>query len=232
MDQPKNELSILSLAEDDRPREKLLHKGLPSLSNAELIAILIGSGNTEMNAVDLSKLILKHVDNDLNELGKQTIKELQVHKGIGEAKALTIVSALELGRRRKESEPVTKPKIISSEDVYDLLSSTYQDLAHEECWIALVNRANFVIKTIQISMGGIAGTVVDQKIIFKHALEHNASGIVLTHNHPSGNLVASDEDKNITQKITKSCKLLDIKLLDHVIFAGNDYLSFSDENMI
>ncbi len=225
-------LNIKSWAAEDRPREKLLIKGNAALSDAELIAILLGTGTNTMSAVDLAKKILQVADNNLNVLAKLSIKELMKVKGIGEAKAISIVAALELGRRRKESDVDEKPKITSSRDAFDYIKADLMDIPHEEFWILLVNRANRIIKKQQISLGGVAGTVADPKIIFKMALEELASGIVLVHNHPSGNLTASQADINLTKKLKEAGKLLEIQVVDHIIIGGKKYFSFADENIL
>lgn len=225
-------LNIKSWAEEDRPREKLLLKGKASLSEAELIAILIGSGTPLMSAVDLSKHILNHVDNNLNALAKLTVKDLTKFKGIGEAKAISIVAALELGRRRKETEPSKRIKITSSSDVHILMKAHLLDLSHEEFWVVMLNRANQVIKKQLISSGGVSGTVADPKIIFKMALDELASSIILCHNHPSGNLKPSQADINLTKKLKEAGKMLEIPVLDHIIFTNESYFSFADESMM
>ena len=225
-------LNIKSWAEEDRPREKLLLKGKASLSEAELIGILIGSGTRSMSAVDLSKHILNQSGNDLNQLAKLSVKDLMKFKGIGEAKAISIVSALELGRRRKDTEPQKKPQITSSEDAYKIISPELLDNRHEEFWILLLNRRNIVIKKQLISSGGVTGTVADPKIIFKSALEELACGIILAHNHPSGNLKPSQQDIHLTKKMTEGGRVLEIPVLDHIIFTDNGYFSFADENML
>jgi DNA repair protein RadC len=225
-------LKILNWAEEDRPREKLLLKGKSALSDAELIGILIGSGTVSMSAVELGKHILNTSGNDLNELAKLNVKELQKFKGIGEAKAISIISALELGRRRKDSEPAKRAKIASSEDIYNLMKPNLLDLPHEEFWVILLTRANHVIKKVPISSGGVSGTVADPKIIFKTALENLASAIILVHNHPSGNLKPSEADDTLTKKLKYAGALLDIPVLDHIIFTNNNYFSFADENKI
>ncbi|WP_066632170.1 RadC family protein [Labilibacter marinus] len=223
-------LSIKEWAVEDRPREKLLSKGISSLSNAELIAILIGSGNREESAVDVSKRILNDVGNNLNELGKTTIEKLKRdYRGIGEAKAICIVAAMELGRRRKLSEVKEKPKITGSRDVFDLMHPVLADLPHEEFWILLLNRANKVISTQKISQGGIAGTVMDTKLIMKAGIDQLASSIILCHNHPSGNKQPSQQDKNITLKLKEAGKILDLPVLDHIIVTDGGFYSFSDE---
>lgn len=225
-------LKIQDWAEEDRPREKLLLKGRSSLTDAEILAILIGSGTITLSAVDVAKLILNGVDNDLNKLSKLTVKELQKFKGIGEAKAIAIISALELGRRKMDTGASKEDKINSAKDVYQILRPHFIDLPHEEFWVLLLNRANQVIKKVQISSGGVTGTVVDAKIIFKQALEHLACGIILAHNHPSGNLQASEQDIQLTQKIKAAGILLDIQLLDHLIITNNHFLSFVEEGIM
>jgi DNA repair protein RadC len=223
---------ILSWAEEDRPREKLLLKGKAALSDAELVAILIGSGTRELSAVDLSKIILQKASNNLNELAKLSIKDLMKVKGIGEAKAISIIAALELGRRRKESEGVRRARISSSRDAYDQIQPYLLDLPHEEFWLLLLNRANEVIKPVQVSQGGVSGTVADPKIIFKFAIENLSSAIILVHNHPSGNLKPSEADKELTRRLSSAGKLLEIPILDHLIFTDGGYLSFADEGML
>jgi DNA repair protein RadC len=230
--QSEKALKIKSWSPEDRPREKLILKGKSALSDAELIAILLGSGTTAMSAVDLAKKVLHPADNNLHELARLTVKDLTKIKGIGQAKALTIVAALELGRRRKELESNEKGKITGSRDAYDLLKSDLLDIAHEEFWVLLLNRANRVIRKSQISQGGVAGTVADPKIIFKLALDDLASGVILAHNHPSGNLTASQADLDLTKKLKEAGKLLDIQVLDHIIVAGQKYFSFADEGMM
>jgi DNA repair protein RadC len=232
MSEPGGSLKILSWAEEDRPREKLLLKGKSALSDAELIAILIGSGTRSMSAVDVGKLILSQAGNNLNELARFSVKDLQKIKGIGEAKAISIVSALELGRRRKESEFTEKAKVSCSNDIYLLMKPELMDLPKEEFWVMLLNRANRLIKKEQISSGGISGTVADPKIIFKAALEQYASSVVLVHNHPSGNLKPSQADIDLTNKMKAAGKLLEIPVLDHIIFGDEGYLSFADEGML
>jgi len=225
-------LTIKTWAEDDRPREKLLSKGRQTLSDAELIAILIGSGSRNETAVELSKKILASVSNNLNELSKLSINDLIKFKGIGEAKAISIVAALELGRRRKETENIKREKIVSSQIAYDFMKPTFIDLPHEEFWILLLNRSNAVIKKECISRGGVAGTVVDTKIIMKLALENLASSIMLFHNHPSGNLKPSDADIKITKNIKAAGQLMDVQLLDHIIMTDSNYYSFNDEGIM
>ena len=224
--------NIKQWAEADRPREKLMTKGRSVLSEVELIAILIGSGTKSLSAIDVAKNILAAVNNDLNALAKYTVKDLIKFKGIGEAKAISIVAALELGRRRKESEVVTKPKITSSQAAYEVLTPYLLDLPHEEFWIILLNRANQVIALKKISSGGISGTVADVKMIFKEALDELASSIILAHNHPSGNNQPSQADINLTAKMKEAGGILDIAVLDHIIFADNKFFSFADEAMM
>ncbi len=232
MDNDSKRLSIPSWAEEDRPREKLLARGRQALSNAELIAILIGSGNREESAVELSKRILSSIANDLHELGKVSVQDLQKFKGIGEAKAITIVAALELGRRRKVAEPKKKKIITSSNEAYEEMQPLLDDLTHEQFWILLLSRSNQIISKVQISSGGISGTVVDARLIFKPALEALASGIILFHNHPSGNLKPSHQDIEITNKLVKGAKSLDMTILDHLIISERGFYSFKDEGMI
>lgn len=225
-------LTIKNWAAEDRPREKLLLKGKNTLSDAELIAILLGTGTASSSAVDLAKKVLQCTANNLDELARLSVKELMKVKGIGEAKAVTIVAALELGRRRKELVTEEKTKITSSKDAYELVQSDLMDLPHEEFWIILTNRAQRVIKKQQISSGGVAGTVADPKLIFKVALEELASGLILVHNHPSGNLTASQTDITLTHRMKESGKLLEIQVLDHLIVAGKRYFSFADEGLL
>ncbi|SMG29746.1 DNA repair protein RadC [Marivirga sericea] len=224
--------SIKSWAEADRPREKLLTHGRSVLSDAELVAILIGSGTQSLSAIDVGKNILSDVNNDLNHLAKFSVKELTRFKGIGQAKAISIIAALELGRRRKESTVQEKPKIVSSQDAYDLLKSVMLDLHHEEFWVIMLNRANRVIRMKRVSSGGISGTVADVKIIYKEAIDQMASALILAHNHPSGNRNPSEQDVRLTRKMKESGLLLDIPVLDHIIFAEDKYYSFADEAML
>ncbi|MCK5206945.1 MAG: DNA repair protein RadC [Cyclobacteriaceae bacterium] len=232
MSESGNYLNILSWAEEDRPREKLLLKGKAALSDAELIAILIGSGTRSISAVDVAKMILAKADNNLNKLAKFSVRDLRKIKGIGEAKAISIVSALELGRRRKDSDFSEKVKITCSNDIYQIMKPELMDLQKEEFWIILLNRANGLIKKEQISSGGISGTVADPKIIFKAALDQYASSIILVHNHPSGNLKPSKADMELTNKMKTAGKLLEIPVLDHIIFGDEGYLSFADDGML
>ena len=225
-------LTIKRWAEEDRPREKLLLKGKSSLSEAELIAILIGSGNKTQTAVELAQYILNQCGNDLSNLAKLSIKDLEKFKGIGEAKAISIVAALEIGRRRKDSEPVKKVKIHSSQDAFDFLKGDFMDLYHEEFWMILLKRNNEVIKKEMLSRGGVSGTVVDAKIIFKRALEETASGLILAHNHPSGNLKPSREDIRLTRRLKEAGQTLDISILDHLIITNSGFFSFADESLL
>jgi DNA repair protein RadC len=228
----KQAFGIKSWAEQDRPREKMQEKGRQAVTDAELIAILIGSGNKNETAVELSKRILASVGNNLNELGKMNIAELSKFKGIGTAKAISIVAALELGRRRKESEIVKREKITLSKDVFDIMQPLLMDLPHEEFWLLMLNRANMVIKKELLSKGGVSGTVVDTKLIFKAAIENTCSSIIICHNHPSGNLKPSEADIRITKTIKEAGKLMEIPLLDHLIISDNGYYSFGDEGMM
>jgi DNA repair protein RadC len=226
-------ITIKHLAEEDRPREKLMLKGTSALSDAELIAILIGSGNTHETAVQLSQRILSSVQHNLNELGKLSIKDLTGFKGIGEAKAIAIIAATELGRRRKASETIQKTKIKSSNDAYQELLAELSDKPYEEFYILLLNRANEVIAKINVSKGGTTGTVVDGKIILKHAIETpRCCGLILAHNHPSGNLNPSEADIKITNNLKTAASLIDLHLLDHIIVGDKAYFSFADEGML
>ena len=228
----KNSFTIKQWNEDDRPREKLLNKGKVSLSDAELIAILIGSGNREESAVELSKKILSSIDNSLNALGKLKVNDLTKFKGIGEAKAISIITALELGRRRRLEEALEKPKISSSKSVFDVMQPIIGELQHEEFWIIFLNNANKIQLKTQMSKGGITGTLVDTRLIFKRALELAATGLILCHNHPSGTLKPSTSDINLTNKIKKGGDVLDIKVLDHIIITEKKYYSFADEGVL
>jgi len=225
-------LSIKKWAEEDRPREKLLLKGKATLSEAELIGILLGSGTTSMSAVDLAKQLLIKVEYDLNLLARLSVKDLMKFKGIGEAKAITIVSALELGRRRKETVVQKNPRITTAKSAYELMKPELMDLPYEEFWILLLKRNNEVIKKAKISSGGISGTVVDPKIIFKYALDEMASSIILIHNHPSGNPRPSHYDQQLTRKLKEAGKFLDISVIDHIVFCDHDYYSFADDSAL
>ena len=226
-------LSIKDWAEEDRPREKMMSKGLSSLSDAELIAIIIGSGNSSETAVQLSQRILHSVDNNLNTLGKLSVKELMAgFKGIGMAKAISISSALELGRRRGQTEPAVRDIVRCSNDLYRIFYPLLCDLPHEELWIALLNRSGKVIEKTRISQGGTSGTVADIRIIMKAAVTSLASGVALCHNHPSGSFAPSIQDDHITNKLYSAAKLFDINLLDHIIIADTKYYSYADEGRI
>jgi DNA repair protein RadC len=227
-----NHTTIRNWAEDDRPREKLMLKGRQSLSDAELLAILIVSGTKSDSALELAKKILQKANGNLPELSKLNIQELTKINGIGPAKAITILAALELGRRRNESEVLVREKIRSSRDAYDIFKNTMLDKPYEEFWILLLNRANKIIRKVPISEGGISGTVVDPKKIFKISLDHHASSIILGHNHPSGMLTPSEADIKITKKLVEAGKLLEIAVLDHLIVADSGFYSFADEGSL
>jgi len=227
----ESRLNIKSWALEDRPREKFAAKGKGSLSDAELIAILLGSGNTDETAVELAKRILSFANNRLDELGKMDLNQLKKFKGIGDAKAVTISAAMELGRRRK-SEASKREKVNSSKVAYEIFADVLSDLPHEEFWILLLNRANMVINRINISKGGVSGTVADVKLIFKAAIEQSASSMIVAHNHPSGNLKASDTDLRLTAKLKKAGAFLDIAVLDHIIVGHGAYLSMADEGLM
>lgn len=228
----REKLKIKSWAEEDRPREKFANKGKNILSDAELLAILIGSGNKKESAVGLSKRILASVSNNLNELGKVDLKDLMGFNGIGEAKAITIAAALELGRRRKTTEGIRRPIVSSSAAAFDLINAELSDLKYEEFWILLLNKQNQLIDKRPISKGGVSGTVADAKLIFKPALEKLASSLLLCHNHPSGNLKPSQADISLTKKLKEAGKTLDISVLDHLIVANDKYFSFADEGLM
>ena len=218
-------------SEDDRPREKFLLKGKSTLSDSELLAILIGSGSRNESAVQLCQRILASSENNLNTLGKMSVSQLMQFKGIGEAKAISIVAALELGRRRRAEEAVELKKITSSKAVFDIMQPIIGELPHEEFWVLYLNNSNKVIYKAQLSKGGITGTVVDIRIIFKMAFEQNATGLILSHNHPSGKLIASEADLKITKRIKEAGQTLEIQVLDHLIITENGYLSFQDEGI-
>jgi len=232
MDTYINRVSIKNWAEDDRPREKLLLKGKNALSDAELLALLLGTGNRNDSAVDLAKAILHEFKDNLVELSRMGINELLGFKGIGKAKAIIIIAAMELGRRRNESEVIAKEKIISSKDAFTILRSSIGDLPYEEFWIILLNKANRVIRKCSISEGGVSGTVVDPKKIFKIALDYHASSIILGHNHPSGNTQPSEADQKITKKIKEAGLMLDVAVLDHLIIGDDRFYSFADEGVL
>lgn len=230
--QENKSFTIKSWAESDRPREKLLQKGKMSLSDSELLAILIGSGSRNQTAVELCQKILAGAENSLSELGKLTVPQLMTHRGIGEAKAVSIVAALELGRRRRTEEALEKKKITSSASVYELMQPVIGELPHEEFYVIYLNNSNKVIAQLQLSKGGITGTLVDVRLALKKALELGATSIILAHNHPSGNLSPSNADKQLTQKLKTAGESLDIKILDHIIVTEKSYFSFADEGLI
>jgi DNA repair protein RadC len=215
-------------AEGDRPREKFLLKGKAALSDSELLAVLIGSGSRNESAVQLCQRILASSENNLNTLGKMSVAQLTKFKGIGEAKAISIAAALELGRRRRAEEAIELKKITSSKAVFEIMQPIIGELPHEEFWVLYLNNSNKVIYKAQLSKGGITGTVVDLRLLFKMALEQNATALLLTHNHPSGKLMASDADIQITKKIKQAGQTLEIQVLDHIIITENGYLSFQD----
>ena len=225
-------LKIKEWAVEDRPREKLLANGQRSLTDAELIAILIGSGNQNESAVELSRRILLASDNSLDELGRKGIDDLKRFHGIGEAKAITILAAMELGRRRREAEAVAKQKISGSKDAADYFIPLLGDLDHEEFWVLLLDRGNKIRESFMVSQGGISGTVIDVRLILKKAVEKLSSALILAHNHPSGTLQASDADLKITRKIKNAAELMDISVLDHIIVGQNSYYSLADEGIL
>jgi len=225
-------MKITDWAVEDRPRERLWSKGPASLSDAELLAILIGSGTRNHSALDLARELLAMAGNSLGDLGRLSAGEIRKIRGVGEAKAVTIAAALELGRRRKIAETGENPQIRSSSDVYNIMCPVMEDLPHEEFWILFLNRANRVTGRMKISQGGVSGTVTDVRIVMKKAIESLASGLVICHNHPSGNNSPSDSDIRITQKIKEAGALMDIQLLDHLIIAGKDYYSFADNGAL
>ncbi|NRD24768.1 DNA repair protein RadC [Winogradskyella litoriviva] len=232
MPEKSNSFSIKNWSQDDQPREKLRDKGKATLSDAELIAILIGSGNRDESAVALCKRIFASVDNNLNALGKLSIAQLMEFKGIGEAKAISIVAALEIGKRRRLEDALELDKIASSRSVFEVMQPIIGDLPHEEFWILYLNNSNKVIKKNQLSKGGITGTLVDVRLVLKNALEVGAIALILCHNHPSGTLKPSQADKDITQKLKYAAQSLDISVLDHLIVTEKAYFSFADENIL
>ena len=232
MQENSKPLTIKEWAEDDRPREKMIAKGASALSDAELMAILIGSGTKNETAVSISQRILSTANNNLNELGRCSLSDLTQTKGIGPAKGVTIMDALELGRRRKISEAINRKQITSSGDVFDLFQPLLADLPHEEFWVLLLNRSNKIIDKIRISEGGFTATIVDVRKIMHIALVNQAIGLVLCHNHPSGNHNPSDDDIRITQKIKQASSTLDINLLDHIIVTSQKCYSFADNSML
>ena len=225
-------IKITDWAVEDRPREKFIQNGTSSLSDAELLAILISSGTKNKSAVDLGRELLGMANNNLNNLGKLSVADLRKVHGIGPARAVTIAAALELGRRRKLSEVQYVPQIRSSKDVSDIFQPLLSDLLHEEFWILFLNRSNKVINRMKLSQGGISGTVTDVRLVMKKAIECLASGIIVCHNHPSGNLNPSESDNKITQKIKEAGNLMDIQLLDHLIISDKDYYSFADNGVL
>ena len=232
MSEKPTSFSIKNWSQEDQPREKLRDKGKTTLSDAELLAILIGSGSRDESAVDLCKRILARVDNNLNALGKLSIKQLMGFKGIGEAKAIGITAALELGRRRRLEDAVKQEKITSSRDVFNIMQPILGELSHEEFWIIYLNNSNKVIQKQQLSKGGITGTLVDVRLVLKSALEVGAVALIVSHNHPSGTLKPSEADKKITKKLKTAAQSIDINLLDHIIVTEKSYFSFADENLI
>lgn len=232
MSEKSSSFSIKNWSQDDQPREKLRDKGKLVLSDAELIAILIGSGSRTESAVSLAKRILASVDNNLNKLGKQSLSQLMVFKGIGEAKAISIVAAMELGRRRRGEEASEFKKINSSQTVFEIMQPLIGELPHEEFWIIYLNNSNKILQKNQLSKGGITGTLVDVRLVLKTALEFGAVGLILIHNHPSGALKPSKADLNITHKLKLAASNLDIKVLDHLIITEKEYLSFADDGIL
>ena len=228
---PNNSFTPLNhWAEDDRPREKLMLKGKSALSDAELLAIIMGSGSRNETAVDLAKRILKDYKNNWHELAKLNVTELKKYKGIGEAKAIGIITALEIGRRRALQNTIEKPVIKSSRSAYEILNPLLGDLPIEEFWVLFLSQSNKVIGKEKMSSGGISGSLVDVRMVFKRALELYATGIIVAHNHPSGNLSPSPQDISLTQKLKQAGEILDIQVLDHLIITQTDYFSFADDN--
>ena len=230
--EPEKRLTIREWAEDDRPREKLLNKGASALSDAELLAILVSSGNKEESAVELCKRILSDNHNNLNELARLSISDLEKYKGIGEAKAISIVAALEIGKRRKTSDALDRKKITQSSDLFELFEPILLDLNHEEFWVAFMNGANKVLDAKRLTQGGMRQTVVDVPMLLRMGLERSSHAIAVAHNHPSGENYPSKEDLSITQKIKTGCEAVGIRLLDHIIIAGGKYYSFADEGKL
>lgn len=230
--EPAPYISIKNWSEEDRPREKLLHKGKKSLTKAELIAILLGSGSRNESAVDLSKRLLNEQNNRLKTMAKMSVQQLMHYKGIGEAKAVSITAGLELANRMMEEEGLELDKVNSSSSVYTIMKPLLGDLPHEEFYLIYLNNSNKVIYKYPLSRGGMTGTVVDIRIALKKALEHNAVSLIMVHNHPSGKLQPSHADKQLTRKLKQGAELLDLKVLDHVIVTENAYFSFADEGLI
>lgn len=232
MDIVEQRLSIKFWAEEDRPREKLLLKGKTNLTDAELIAILIGSGNAKQTAVELAKHILSACNNNLEDLSRKSISDLMKFKGIGEAKAISIVAALELGKRRQHEDAKTITIIRTSNDIFNFIRADLEDLDYEEFWIITISKRNAIINKHKTSIGGVSGTIADAKIIFNLALQDLASGLILVHNHPSGNLQPSQIDIKLTNKLKNAAESLEINLLDHIIIARNNYYSFADSGIL
>lgn len=225
-------MSLKFLAEDDRPREKFLQKGKNSLSDSELLAIIMGSGNREESVIELARKILASVHNNWHQLSLLSVKDLMKFKGIGEAKAISIITALEIGRRRAGQEIPERSVIGNSHDAYSILKNQLSDLRTEEFWAIFLNNSNKVIHTSQLTQGGISQSIVDVRVLFKTALEHFSTGVIIAHNHPSGSLKPSKEDINITQKIKEAGSVLSIQLLDHIIITQDSYFSFSDTGLL
>ena len=232
MQENQTSFTIKHWSDDDKPREKLLRKGRSILSDAELIALLIGSGSERQSAVALSKKILASVNNNLNDLGQLSVAQLMQFKGIGKAKAVTIAAALEIGRRRRAGNTKKVKRISDSQNAFDLLYPVLGELPHEEFWVAYLNNSNTLVHLEQLSKGGITHTVVDIRLVMKNALDYGAVALVLAHNHPSATLKPSSADKAITQKLKKACEAMDIKILDHLIIAGHEYFSFADNQLL
>ncbi len=232
MKKEKESMAITSWALDDRPREKLILKGEAALSDAELVAILIGSGSRNESALNLSKRILASIENNLNKLGKLKVSDLTKYKGIGEAKAVAVITALELGRRRRLEKALEISKIGGSKDVYEFMQPLIGELQYEEFWIVYLNNSNRILQKWRLSVGGMTGTAVDIRLVYKKAIEIYATAIILCHNHPSGKIQPSNADKQLTSKFKKASDILDVKLLDHLIITENAYFSFADESML
>lgn len=229
---PEAHKTLKDMAESDRPREKLMERGLSSLTDSELLGILIGSGTAEHTAVDVARIVLERYNHNLPELGRATLRDLVKCPGIGPARAVVIQAAMELGRRRSVASAMERPSITKASDAYGLLRPHLADLQHEEMWIVLLNRASKLIEVSRLSQGGMAGTVVDVRLLMKRALDCSASAIIMAHNHPSGNVEPSDDDKAITQRVAQAAKLFDISLLDHIIVGNERYYSFAQSGMI
>jgi DNA repair protein RadC len=224
--------ALKSWAVEERPREKVMASGVQHLTDAELLALLLGSGTRNITAVELARTILGKAGNNLQELGRQSLSDLLKIRGVGPAKAISVMAAMELGRRRAGMHSAVKVPVKSSETVYNLFHPILGDLDHEEFWLLMLNRANKVLGRFKVSQGGLSGTVIDTRIILKKALDNLASSIIVCHNHPSGNNQPSDADVKITEKLKKAAEMLEIKLLDHVIIADKSYFSFADEGLI